>query len=113
MDADCDDFARVYRFDLAHQSDLMWAGARGVLAVWFWQRRGRVVNFESRRDELVFCCCCSGHLGNALRVVQAKRHVHSATGSGLSAGLGSSHALAVESRSGGALWTRRSSTASA
>ena len=36
-------------------------------------------------------------MGNALRVVQAQRHVHSATGSGLSAGLtGSSQALAVE-----------------
>ncbi|MGY3146424.1 hypothetical protein ACVWYQ_003423 [Bradyrhizobium sp. USDA 3397] len=38
-----------------------------------------------------------GHVGNALRVVQAQRHVHRATGSGLSAGLtGSPQALAVE-----------------
>ncbi|UGY16792.1 hypothetical protein HAP48_0004445 [Bradyrhizobium septentrionale] len=33
--ADSDDLARVYRFDLAHHSDLMSPGARGVLAVWF------------------------------------------------------------------------------
>jgi hypothetical protein len=41
--ADSDDLARVYRFDLAqdseddlaHHSDLISPGARGVLAIWF------------------------------------------------------------------------------
>ena len=58
-----------------------------------------MVNLESRLEvllRLLLLLCC-GHVGNALRVVQAQRHVHSATGSGLSAGLaGSPQALAVE-----------------
>ena len=39
----------------------------------------------NRGLKFFFCCCC-GHVGNAVGVVQAKRHVHSATGSGLSTG---------------------------
>jgi hypothetical protein len=57
-----------------------------------------VVNLESRLEILVrLLLLCCGHVGNTLRVVQAQRHVHSATGSGLSAGFaGSPQALAVE-----------------
>src|SRR5882757_7985902 len=46
-----------------------------------------------------FVCCCSavGMWATPFRVVQAQRHVHSATCSGLSVGLtGSPHALPVE-----------------
>jgi len=72
----------------------------GAEAFWqsgFWHRRSRVVNLESRLEGVVFCCSCCGHVGNALRVVQVQRHVHSATGSGLPAGFaGSPQALAVE-----------------
>jgi hypothetical protein len=39
----------------------------------FWHRRSRAVNLESRLDGLVFLLLllCCGHVGNALRVVQA------------------------------------------
>jgi retron-type reverse transcriptase len=33
--ADSDDLARVYRFDLAQDSEMISPGARGVLTVWF------------------------------------------------------------------------------
>jgi hypothetical protein len=53
---------------------------------------------ESRLEVLLrLLLLCCGHVGNALRVVQAQRHVHSATGSGLSAGFaGSPQALSGE-----------------
>ncbi len=94
LTADSDDLARVYRFDLAQDSemispnpsDLMSPGARGVLAVYFWHRRSRVVNLESRFAGLVFLRLLLWACGQRACVVQAQRHVHSATGSGLSAG---------------------------
>src|SRR5229473_1801823 len=79
-------------------SDLMSPGARGVLAVWFWHRRSRVVNLESRLEGLVFLLLLLWACGRRSCVVQAQRHVHSATCSGLSAGgfTSSPQALAVE-----------------
>ena len=73
-------------------------GARGVLAIEFLASRKPRGQLESRLGVLVFFCCLyCGHVGNALRVVQAQRHVHSATGSGLSGGFsGPPQALAGE-----------------
>src|SRR5258708_34459063 len=63
----------------------------------FWHRRSRVVNLESRLEGLVFLLLLLWACGRRSCVVQAQRHVHSATGSGLSAGFtGSPHALPVE-----------------
>jgi hypothetical protein len=63
-----------------------------------WHRRSRVVNLESRLEGLVFLLLLLlWACGQRPCVVQAQRHVHSAIGSGLSAGLtGSPHALAVQ-----------------
>src|SRR6202171_4943175 len=72
----------------------------GAQAFWlsgFWHRRSRVVNLESRLEGLVFLLLLLWACGQRSGVVQAQRHVHSATCSGLSAGFaGSPHALAVE-----------------
>src|SRR5258708_10607287 len=61
----------------------------------FWHRRSRVVNLKSRLEgllRLLLWAC-----GQRSCVVQAQRHVHSATGSGISAGFtGSSQAFPVE-----------------
>src|SRR5258708_30003404 len=63
----------------------------------FWHRRSSVVNLESRLEGLVFLLLLLWACGRRSCVVQAQRHVHSATGSGLSAGFtGSPHALPVE-----------------
>jgi hypothetical protein len=71
-------------------------GARGVLAVSSLARASRGVNLESRFEgllRLLFLWAC----GQRPCVVQAQRHVHSATCSGFSAGFaGSPQALAVE-----------------
>jgi hypothetical protein len=79
--ADSDDLARVYRFDLAQDSEMISPTIPilcrpGREAFWlsgFWHRRSRVVNLESRFDGLVFLLLllCCGNVGNALRVVQA------------------------------------------
>src|ERR1700733_15359980 len=72
-------------------------GAGGVLAVYFWHRRSREVNLESRLEGVVFLLLLLWACGQRRCVVQAQRHVHSATGSGLSGGCtGSPQALSVE-----------------
>ena len=56
-----------------------------------------MVNLESRLEGLLRLLLLLWACGQRSCVVQAQRHVHSATCSGLSAGLtGSPHALAVE-----------------
>jgi hypothetical protein len=66
-----------FRFDLAQG-----ASRSGLRTSASWKPRGQP---ESRLCVVVFFCCFyCGRAGDALRVVQAQRHVHSATGSGLS-----------------------------
>jgi len=84
-----------FRDDLAHRCDLMSPGARGVLAVWFLASAKPRGQLKSRLEGHL--CLLLSACGQRSCVVQAQRHVHSATGSGLSAGFtGSPQALSVE-----------------